>query len=499
MLRTRLGAILRERRPVAADLWFFVLLGASLRTAQTGHTLAPAVIGIADLVLLAARTLFGPRPTYRAIWRVVVEAAVLVAALASTGMWLARRGRAHRRAPAAWRAGAPAAVRRPWTGPPADRARPGAAAGLVHGVGLLAVLLALNLAIGLVVELTPVAREDGPPPFTEQLGGAGRPVRDDPRADGVALRDLPWAATHLRDLQRTPGQYWPYVLQRPRRFRSETIDLDGWLRHSYEPPLEAGTDPVTIAFFGGSALFGEGQRDEHTIASEIARLAEAEGLPVRVRNYGQRGWTAWQEALLFEDVTAADPPDLAVFYDGANDLDVQAVTAILGRPTHFGEARLALRLGGRPLESQDAVGPPSLWRRVVDWYDGHSAVNKLWRAVRPGSGEGGEPLDVEVDGRSAREQVTAALDVYRRARAITTDLGASRGIGTAHYWQAVRSVDHYASASDEVEAPTIRLDHALDGHGEVYLDGIHTNEVGARLVAEAMWRTLEERVRQAAR
>ncbi|MEZ5205243.1 MAG: hypothetical protein R2701_12940 [Acidimicrobiales bacterium] len=38
---------------------------------------------------------------------------------------------------------------------------------------------------------------------------------------------------------------------------------------------------------------------------------------------------------------------------------------------------------------------------------------------------------------------------------------------------------------------------ALDGHQDVYFDQVHTNEVGARIVAERMWATLAPEVARA--
>ncbi len=59
---------------------------------------------------------------------------------------------------------------------------------------------------------------------------------------------------------------------------------------------------MSVWFFGASALFGDGQRDDHTIPSEFARLAEADGIPVEVRNYGRPGIAMWQELELFEQL-----------------------------------------------------------------------------------------------------------------------------------------------------------------------------------------------------
>ena len=83
-------------------------------------------------------------------------------------------------------------------------------------------------------------------------------------------------------------------------------------------------------------MFGVGQRDEHTIPSEVARLAEDDGVALEVHNYGLPGWVAWQEVQYLERLLArGERYDLAVFYDGFNELLVQG-TGYSADPTHLG-------------------------------------------------------------------------------------------------------------------------------------------------------------------
>ena len=125
-----------------------------------------------------------------------------------------------------------------------------------------------------------------------------------PRAQLPAMAAYPWADEYLREVQTTPNSYWPFTESRPRDFQGKYVTIDGWARRSYVP-ADLPDDAPVIWMFGGSTTWGEGQRDEHTIASDIAKLSEEDGTPVRIVDYGQRGWTHFQEMILFEQLLAA--------------------------------------------------------------------------------------------------------------------------------------------------------------------------------------------------
>src|SRR5690606_36132583 len=102
------------------------------------------------------------------------------------------------------------------------------------------------------------------------------------------------------------------------------INIKDGVRRSWSPPQQPGCRPLRVWFFGGSSLFGEGQRDLHTIPSMVARSAWDDGLPLQVENRGVMGDPHWIASRRFEAVVAdaepADLPDLVVFYDGANEV-----------------------------------------------------------------------------------------------------------------------------------------------------------------------------------
>ncbi len=131
-----------------------------------------------------------------------------------------------------------------------------------------------------------------------------------------AHEDEPWIYDHIRDLYRIEHTWDPFIGTRMKDYDGLHVTVSDGRRVSFQPE-----DPeLTVWYFGGSTMFGIGQRDTHTIPSEIARLAERDGTAVRSANYGVPGWVNWQETLLLAELLDSQkPPDLIVFYDGAND------------------------------------------------------------------------------------------------------------------------------------------------------------------------------------
>ncbi len=376
---------------------------------------------------------------------------------------------------------------------------------LVMGLGVVALVVLVDLGVGLVWERvsgsgSPVAGIVDGVNFTGQSA-----TRADPRAELPSMAAYPWADAYLREIQTTPNSYWPFTESRPLRFEGEFVNIEGWSRRSYVPEGLARDAPV-VWMFGGSTTWGEGQRDEHTIASELARISEREGTPVRVVNYGQRGWTHFQEMVLFEQLLAeGPPPDVALFYDGANEINAQSLS-VKGVPTHVLVDQYAEMISGGIAEevSGEQPAPPSSWALAWDAYSGHSALQKLVRNTRafvdpeagaapaaPSVGAGdGAGTQGQTYSKSA-DDAERAMDVYERGRNLTRFLAERYDVQPVFLWQPVLAGPAELRAIELVSDPTIDISDTLDEHVGVYIDGGHTNEEGARLVAERIWAEVE--------
>ena len=83
-----------------------------------------------------------------------------------------------------------------------------------------------------------------------------------------ALRDSPWAAEVLAEQADIPSVVDPFLGYRFTNKTSTYTNLVDGVRTSYQS--QAPGKKVSVWFFGASALFGDGQRDDHTIPSEFS-------------------------------------------------------------------------------------------------------------------------------------------------------------------------------------------------------------------------------------
>lgn len=398
--------------------------------------------------------------------------------------------------------------------------RTGLVEGLGRAIGLVALLLAADLAVGAAWErIAPRGgtRVTSAPSRIEVVTGqitappvdladpSAEPLPADPREDLPAMAAYPWRHEYFQELQRAPSTYWPYLLWRPLPAFGRYINItDSWERIGYQSPRSTDADVPTVDFFGGSTIYGEGQRDEHTISSEVARLAEADGLMIRARNRGVRGWVNWQEMLLFEQLSAdeATRPDLALFYDGANEFDAQG-HGITGVPAHTVLDEIATRMAGPSAVTSSAprvVDDPDLrphLELIVEDYVEASALVRAGRWVRDAV------VGIPADARAATptgpgqsvyvEGGPVVRDIYQRGQALIADIADRRGVDVLFFWQPLQAAG-WEQYREGIEDPTIDLSRVLEDHSDTFIDGTHHNEEAAAIVAASIWEHLKPRV-----
>ncbi len=256
----------------------------------------------------------------------------------------------------------------------------------------------------------------------------------------------------------------PYVGYSLPDYEGSVLNISDRMRHSYGQP-GIGDDPddaLDVWFFGGSALFGFAmQRDEYTIPSQFARIAEEAGVAVRVRNYASMAYVNYQETLLLMTLLEIEePPDLVVFYDGYNDkgLQVPGTSGLLGTPGEpsymFFDAFASAIAETRQAELV-TPGALSAGRRSPH-VDGTAQVD---------TGQPGTALpDVDLDPAQSAAAVDNLIDIYGQGIDLSRRLGESYGFDVAHFWHP----DIYTKRLDPAEVNLVAETGLTDFRLEVW-------------------------------
>jgi hypothetical protein len=325
-------------------------------------------------------------------------------------------------------------------------------------------------------------------------------------AGGIALRPAgaPTSEAFAHDAE------WPEVWRQQRKFnsdprfdnttvwrlndfRSPHVNQLGGRRTTWTPP-PCECPRYTIWWFGGSAGWGFFQRDGDTIPSQLARAAWARGIALDIQNLAVPGHSSSQEVQLFAQMIVTEPlPDLAVFYDGANELFLQV-------------DRNNRRRGSD--ESPASYAEQELSTFV-------SAASSVERLLTLRSAGEHLPEDPEEPPLDAPDVADHAMARYGRQIELARTLADSAGVPVLFAWQPLMS-EAPSEASDEFEpmaredaewhrrltgsaraalpSDVLDLSDSLDDVAKpVFPDWAHTNEVGARLVASDLLDAIVQR------
>lgn len=150
-----------------------------------------------------------------------------------------------------------------------------------------------------------------------------------------------------------------YTYTRMGQFSGDYINIDSAGRRATASFADSAGSAPDVYFFGGSTMWGEGSRDGYTIPSQVSRLLNESGTPIRAINYGQVAYVSTQDEILFErQLATGNIPAAAVFYGGFNDLgSVYISNNAAGLPQNEVNRQRDLVSGqvlrdGRPLLSQ---------------------------------------------------------------------------------------------------------------------------------------------------
>ena len=294
--------------------------------------------------------------------------------------------------------------------------------------------------------------------------------------DGVYKSAQGWALD--------PRNAWrPVNPHRLQDFTSRDLTIRNGERRTWAPPA-SGQTRLTVWMFGGSTTYGLNQRDDHTIASELARAAAANGIELDIHNKGNNGQLHWMESERFAwDLTTEPAPDLVLFYDGVNE-------------TWEGSTLNRFSTGDVP----DMYDPTLL----DAWENGREGTSTDAPAAPPGARLVGRPRGPVL---GLVGEAKATIDRYDRARALSKSTATAHSLPVRYFWQPSRysrplvlSEPHYdtsnennARVSEQLKVKylpkdVIDLSDSLRGTTEpLFTDDVHHNEEGAGLIAAKMF------------
>jgi lysophospholipase L1-like esterase len=355
--------------------------------------------------------------------------------------------------------------RQPWAPDPHPRRR--------SLVPIVATLVVGAVGIGALL----VVRARSAPPELTGIDQALRTPPVDPTPPGdwypEYREDVDWALSDRVALV-------PFETQRLLNVRTRHVNIEDGRRVSWTP--EGTTEPLRIWLYGGNAAFGFEQRDEHTIASELTRVAADNGVDVVVSNRGVPGQLHWRGSQRFAqdlatlEFTGEEKPDLVIFYDGFEDVTTSQ--------------QLVDRDLGDVLAPYEAYGEQT-FDRVVNRGEGGTPTPD-------GVTNGGWPT---VPGPAAADAGELAVRRYDRARRSTVDRARVAGIPVVFVWGAARTngsqlATDLGRASTLLPDDIVDLTHALDAQPESFVDDVHHDEAGARAIASTLFDTLRPQLDQ---
>lgn len=227
------------------------------------------------------------------------------------------------------------------------------------------------------------------------------------------------------------SSYRPYVVWRA----IPDTTVDGMTSDScgfrVTPPLGSmpAGDTMKVFAFGGSAMWGDGVGNAHTISYYLQEvLPQRLNRPVVVRNFAQMAHASTQELIeLILQLREGRIPDLVVFYDGFNDVGAAYESGIAG--THFSLNPIKGRIEGDPL----AMGQLPLAARIFSRTNTFLLLSSLGviESLHPVT----PPTCYADMGIETEDLALQIVDTYLDNASVAESLGTAYGFRTVFVWQ----------------------------------------------------------------
>jgi lysophospholipase L1-like esterase len=317
--------------------------------------------------------------------------------------------------------------------------------------------------------------------------------------------DSTWVDSHMESLARARKYEWSIFGKLSKDWKSPSINIEHRNRRTWSPHL-ANPEAKTVFFFGGSAAWGWGQRDEFTIASMIAKDAYRDGVPLNVINYARIGWTAWEEVSFLSWLLATGAkPDYVIFYDGFNDLGASKEELIRdGYPLRMDEGEIRLLLEDpASFFTKSFSAWPHLLEKSYRGFEGDPSTRD-WARVELTEQES-KTVTISSDQclrvLAARAELLARLAESYHVQPLVffqPDIFTKHPVLPAERMKLLneRHASVLAAIRKRVRSAlpkgTIDLGSVTDGDEKppVFVDLVHMNEAGAEIIGRAIYNSL---------
>jgi lysophospholipase L1-like esterase len=329
---------------------------------------------------------------------------------------------------------------------------------------------------------------------------------DDPRKHLDVYAQVDWAEAYFDEFAASYRTvYYPYTgYRRQPDFNGKYINLDAeGLRRTVPDCSDGSPDALQVFVMGGSAAWGTGARDEATIPSFLARKLCESGIPARVTNFGESGYTSSQELIrLILELRKGHIPDIVLFYDGVNDVFSSYQNRMAGLPQNVANRMIKYKLSKQSGVIQNLVSIALLTNT------GQVAKKIVSPLI------GGDRNTVASPDETYWETLDdETLDILQENMRIVRGLEREYGFTTFFYWQpAIYTKDvlskdeednvkkdlaygkRYNRVTELVKAEgSIRdLSDMLDEYdNSFFIDEYHISENGNEIIASALFQDVK--------
>ena len=300
-------------------------------------------------------------------------------------------------------------------------------------------------------------------------------------------KDAEWASQYfIEDKESNKAEYYPYLEHRRiSDYKGQYINLDeNSIRKTFFQCPDNNSKSIKIFVFGGSTIWGTGARDIGTIPSFLSKYLCENGFKAEVTNFGESGYTSTHDMFKLQlELKKGNTPDIAIFYEGANDIYSSYQNHVAGLPHN-----LKNRIDD--FNSRNRVNIQNLFPNL------RRIINKIFGENMSFREYSDEDLNMET------------ANVYLDNIRIIKSLEENYKFKSFFYWQPTiytkkelsydekNKIDHNAvlnndyksvsgliKTSDEIKDLTEIFD---DKETTIFIDWVHISEEGNSIIAEEM-------------